>query len=411
MLASPLPESLWRNRPFLRLWLAQAASGIGNRITGLAIPLTAAVTLDATPRQMAALVVAGQLPDLLFGLVAGAWVDRRRRRPLLVGADLGRAVLLAAIPMAAIGGHLSFALLWGVAFGSALLNLVFTLASVAVLPSIVRHEQLVDANSKLAMSDSVLTLVGPGFAGALVQAVGAPKAIIGDCLSYLASAWSLGGIGRREPEPRRARARPSLRAEIGEGLRALVHTPLLTTLAVSMGVIVVAGAVQQTVLILYLTRDLGLSPATIGIISTATGAGALVGAALAARCARWFGIGTTMIGGASLEVVSMLAIPAADFTPWVRPTLAASAALSGLAFSLFGITQSSLRQRITPVHLLGRVTAARRFLIFCMAPVGAVLGGFLGERIGLAPTLVVGAAIAGGGVLIMLASPIRQLRE
>ena len=411
MLASPIPESLWSNRAFLRLWIAQAVSGIGNRITGLAIPLTAAESLDATTQQMAALVIAGQLPDLLFGLVAGAWVDRKRRRPLLVGADLGRAVLLGAIPVAAIGGHLSFTLLWVVAFGSALLNLVFILASVAVLPSIVRQEQLVDANSKLMMSDSVLTIAGPGLAGALVQVVGAPRAIIGDCLSYLVSAWSLGGIGRREPEPARARERPSLRAEIWEGLRALFQTPLLTILAVSMGVIVVAGAVQQTVLILYLTRNLGLSPATIGIISTANGVGALIGAALVARCARWFGIGATIIGGASIGVVSMLAVPAAERTPWVEPTLAVSTALSGLAFSLFGITQMSLRQRITPVHLLGRVTAARRFLIFCMAPVGAVLAGFLGDRIGFAPTLIVGAAIAGIGVLIMLASPIRGLRE
>jgi Na+/melibiose symporter-like transporter len=411
MLAPPFPDSLWRNRAFLRLWLAQAVSGIGNRITGLAVPLTAAVTLNASPSQMATLVFAAQLPDLLFGLMAGAWVDRRRRRPLLIGADLGRAVLLAVIPIAAIAGRLSFTLLWIVAFGSAVLNLVFTLASVAVLPSIVKREQLVEANSKLAMSDSVLTLAGPGFAGALVQLVGAPKAIIADCLSFLSSAWSLGGIGSAERRPRPARDRPGWLAEIGEGVRALVQTPLLTTLAVSMGVIVVAGAIQQTVIILYMTRTLGLSPATIGVVSTATGIGALLGAALAGRVARWLGIGATIIGGAGLEVIAMLVVPAADLTPRVLPVLLGSAVLSGLATSLFGITQSSLRQRITPIHLLGRVTAARRFLIFGMAPIGAALGGLLGERIGLAPTLVVGAAIAGGGVLMMLASPIRQLQQ
>lgn len=407
---APTPVSLWRNHAFLRLWIAQAVSGIGNRITSLAVPLTAALVLDASPGEMAVLVFAGQLPDLLFGLIAGAWVDRHRRRPLLIGSDLGRAVLLAAIPLAAVAGQLSFPLLWVVAFGSAALNLVFTLASVAVLPSVVKTEQLVDANSKLAMSDSVLTLAGPSFAGALVQLVSAPKAIIVDCFSFLASAWSLGGIGAAEPRPPAIRQRPSLWSEIGEGLRALVQTPLLTTLAVSMGVIVVAGAIEQTIAILYLTRTLGLDPAAIGIISACGGIGSLAGAMVAARVARQIGVGATIIGGAGVSTAGMALVPAAGLVDVAFPVLIAGQILFGVGYSLFGITQSSLRQRITPLHLLGRVTAARRFVIFCMAPVGAGLGGILGTRIGLAPTLAVSVVIATGGVLLMLFSPIRTER-
>lgn len=242
---------VWRNPDFIRLWSAQAVSKLGSGVTQTALPLTAVLVLDATPAQMALLVFAGQLPDLIFGLLAGVWIDRVRRRPVLIGADLGRFVLLGSIPIAAVAGTLSFAHLWVVEFGSGILTLFFVVAGIAVLPTIVRADELVEANSKLSMTDAVVSLAGPSGGGALVQLVGAPGAILADALSYLVSAFCIGGVAKSEP----AADRPDRRrvwTEISEGVRELLRTPLLRALAISTGVGTLAVAIQSTVSMLYL---------------------------------------------------------------------------------------------------------------------------------------------------------------
>jgi MFS family permease len=406
----PVEMNLWKNASFVRLWFAKSISALGSHVTGTAIPLTAAITLHATPAQMAFLVFAGQLPDLLFGLVAGVWVDRVRRRPLLMGADIGRALLLALIPLAAVAGSLSFELLWFVAFGCAALSLVFTLASVALLPAIVRHDQLVDANSKMHMSEAVLALAGPGLAGFFIQLVSAPRAVLADTVSFLASAWALGGVGADE----KVAARPqdqgriqAIAAEIREGLTELIRTPLLRSLAVSMGVIVIGGSVYGTVSILYLTRTLSFSPVVIGLLAAANGIGALLGAAFAGRIATRLTLGYAIVAAGFLQSLALFLVPGAAAFAHSFAFLAGTSVMMGLAYSVLSINQISLRQRITPVHLLGRVTAARRFLIFSMAPLGAVLGGWLGTTAGLQPTLLVAAVITTFGALVMWFSPIR----
>ncbi len=403
--------SLWANRAFVRLWVAKTVSGIGSSITATAIPLTAAFALDATPGQMAALVVAGQLPDLLFGLIAGVWVDRVRRRPILIITDLGRALLLAVIPIAAFLGLLSMPLLWLVAFGTAALTLFFTLASVAVLPAIVRQDQLVDANSKLHMSEAVLTLAGPGAAGALIQLVTAPKAIIVDVASFIVSAFSLGGIASAEPKPERRES--GLRAvgrEIREGMEELIRTPLLRALALSMGLIVVGGAMVATVGILFLARTLQLSPGTIALLPTFAGVGAMIGAAIASRAANRLTLGGAIVGAGFLEAFAMLLTPLAALMAHPIPLLMVTGVLSGVAYSVLSINQISLRQRITPIRLLGRVTAARRFLIFCMAPAGATAGGWMGTHLGYETTMLAGGGVTLIAALSMWASPIRDAR-
>jgi MFS family permease len=414
MQAQPVVEaSLWKNASFVRLWLAKTLSALGSHVTGAAIPLTAAITLQATPAQMALLVFASQLPDLLFGLLAGVWVDRVRRRNLLMSADLGRALLLALIPVAAFGGWLSFGLLWGVAFACATLSLVFTLASVAVLPAIVRADQLVDANSKLHMSDAALALAGPGMAGVLIQLVTAPKAILADVGSFLASAWALGGVGGDDRAAAQTHGKTgfaAIREEVREGLVELIRTPLLRALAISMGVIVVGGAVHATVAILYLTRTLGLSPLVIGVLAAFNGVGALTGAAIAGRVATRLTLGSAIVSAGFLEAFALLLVPLAARVETPVAVLAVSGVLAGLAYSVLSINQMSLRQRITPLHLLGRVTAARRFLIFSMAPAGAMLGGWLGTVAGLEPALVVAALITLLGATLMHFSPIRDQR-
>lgn len=409
--SAPVTPTLWRNESFVRLWIAKTISGIGSAITATAIPLTAAIALNATPGQMAALVIAGQLPDLLFGLVAGVWVDRVRRRPILIGTDLGRAALLAVIPIAALFDVLSMPLLWIVAFGSAALTLFFTLASVAVLPTIVRENQLVDANSRLHMSEAVLGLVGPSGAGALIQLITAPKAIIADVVSFLVSALALGGVASSEPKP--AKSRPGIAAiwhEVREGLHELIRTPLLRALAISMGLIVVGGSMTATVYILFLVRTLSLGPATIGLIAAFTGVGALIGAIIAGRVASRWTLGLAIVGAGFLESIAMLLAPAAAVVPNAIPWLMLTTMLAGIAYSVLSINQISLRQRITPSHLLGRVTAGRRFLIFCMAPLGAVAGGWLGSSVGFEATLLAGGGVTFLASIYMWYSPIRTAR-
>jgi len=409
---SPLsdPPSLWRNPAFLRLWFAKTISGLGNAITGVAIPVTASIVLHATPAQMAVLIFAGQLPDLLFGLLAGVWVDRVRRRPLLIGADLGRAIILALIPIAAFTDLLSMRVLWVVAFGSAALSLIFTLASVAILPAIVEKSQLIEANTRLHMSESVLTLAGPGAAGLLIQFVTAPKAIIADVGSYIVSAWSLGSIGTAEVKPQHTSSgRPiaDIRREISEGMHELVRTPLLRSLAISMGVIVLGGSVQMTVQIIFYTQILGFTAVVIGLLAASHGIGSLLGAAFAGRAASAWPLGKVLIFSASIEGIVAFVPPFVDHVAYPVALLIGTGIVQGFAYAIFSINQISLRQRITPIHVMGRVTAARRFLIFCMGPIGAGLGGWLGTVSGLQPTLVVGAAILLTGSLVMWYSPVR----
>jgi hypothetical protein len=405
--------SLWRNPSFVRLWVAKTLSALGSHVTGAAIPITAVFVLGASPGQMAALVFASQLPDLLFGLLAGVWVDRVRRRHLMMGADLGRAALLLTIPIGAMTGWLSLELLWIVAFGCASLSLVFTLAAVAILPAVVRTDQLVDANAKMHMSDAVLSLAGPGFAGFLIQLVTAPKAILADVASFLASAWALGGVGGddRVATPEHAKTGlAAIRHEIGEGLVELVRTPVLRALAISMGLIVAGGAVSQTVIVIYYATTLGLTPFAIATLAAFGGLGALAGAAVASKVADWTSVGMAIVLAGFLEAAALFMVPMAQATDAPVTLLATSGVLSGIAYSVLSINQISLRQRVTPVRLLGRVTAARRFVIFLIGPIGAAAGGILGTKVGLEATLVVAAVVTLAGALVQYLSPIRHAR-
>ena len=236
--------SLWRNRGFLRLWLAGIVSGAGGQITALALPLTAVVTLDATSAEMGLLRGAGILPELLLALLAGVWVDRARRQTILVGADLGRALLLGSIPLAVLFGGPTLPHLWLIAFAVGSLAVFSSLASISILPALVPKSQLVEANSRLTVTGSILTIAGPGAAGGLIALVGAPKAIAADAASYLLSALSLRGLDAREAPPSRDPG-VSTWHEIVEGMRELVRTPLLRSLTLPVGLFARATAAPR----------------------------------------------------------------------------------------------------------------------------------------------------------------------
>ena len=406
---SALP-TLWRNPAFMRLWLAQVLSNAGTQITTIAFPLTAVLALNATPTQMGLLGIAGSLPNFLFGLFAGVWVDRVRRRPILVGADIGRAILFASIPVAAFLGHLTFVHLVVVVFATTTLSVFFIITSVSVLPSLVEGDQLVEANSKLATSDSVLTIAGPSIAGALVQLVSAPIAIIIDALSYVLSAVCLGRIATNEASPRANQRSSTMWSEIGEGIRELLRTPLLRALTTSAAVGSLGGAMQGTVFMLFLTRNLHLSPAVIGLVFTCGGVGSLFGALGAGRTAQRIGTGHAVALGSFLWAIGALVPSFAGLTGASVFVVCVGQGLISIGATLYSINQMSLRQQLTPVRLMGRVTAARRFLLFSMSAIGAALGGLFGGMFGLRATLIIGAVGLGMSFLLIFFSPVRDVR-
>jgi len=408
---SQTPVSLWRNTNFTRLWLASIVSNAGTHITNLALPLTAALTLGANPPQMGLLAIAGSLPNLLFGLLAGVWVDRTRRRQVLVWADLGRALLLASIPLAAFLGSLTFIHLYVIAFVTSTLSIFFTIASVAVLPSVVKREQLVEANSKFALSDSVMTIAAPSTAGGIVQLLSAPKAIIVDAISYVLSALSLGGVRISEKPSQAKLTRSQVWKEVREGGQALIETPLLRALTISGLIGTIGGSMQAAVAILFLTRDLSLGPALIGLLSACGGVGSLLGAVIAGRLGRHIGIGMAVILGNFLWIAGGLLTPLAGFAGVSLPYLVGGAMIAAIGATIFSVNQMSLRQHLTAVELLGRVTAARRFVIFSLAPVGSALGGVLGSTLGLRATLVLGGLVGMASVVVVFFSPVRSARD
>ncbi len=402
--------TLWRHRNFTRLWAGQTISQFGSQITLLALPLTAALTLHATPAEMGILAATETVPFLLVGLFAGVWVDRLRRRPILLVTDCARGVLLLAIPLAALLGVLNMGLLYVVAFLVGILTVFFDVAYQSFLPALVGREQLVEGNSKLEVSRSAAQIAGPGIAGGLVQLVTAPVAIVVDAASFLVSALFLAAIGVPETAPVPHAERQSVGQEIGEGMRVVIRNPLLKAIAVSAATWNLGGNIAQAVTILYLTRRLGLGAGIIGLIYAVGSIGFLCGALIAGRVARGIGVGPAIIGAMAACSFGSLLIPVAGRpAAFAVPLLIASQFISGVGWPIFNINQVSLRQAITPEHLLGRMNATMRFLTWSTMPIGALIGGALGSAIGLRPTLVVGGVIHSGAFLWTLFSPVRTL--
>jgi predicted MFS family arabinose efflux permease len=271
---------------------------------------------------------------------------------------------------------------------------------------VVSKEQLVDANSKLSISDSLISIAGPGLAGGLIQLLSAPKAIVIDALSYILSAFALRRIGIAESVPTRKQSK--IWAEIGEGIHEFVRTPLLKVLTLTSTLGMFAGALQSTVQMLFFVHDLHFSPAVIGVVLACSGVGSLAGAASASWLAHRLRAGTTLALGKVLWILGSLLVGVAGVVGNALALVVAGQMLIGIGMSIYFVNQVSLRQVVTSVHLLGRVTAARRFVLFGTAVFGAALGGFLGEALGLRTTLFVGIAALVGELLLILFSPVRQ---
>ncbi len=402
--------SLWRNQDFLKLWAGQTISDFGTKITILALPLTAVSILNASPVQMGLLGTAQNAPFLLVGLFAGVWADRVKRRTILITMDLGRALLLISIPVAAHFGLLTMGRLYVISFMLGVLTVFFEVSYMSYLPVLVSREQLLEGNTKLGVSRSLSSVIGPGVGGALVQLLTAPVAILFDSVSFLVSLLFTTRIRKPEPDPPAQRA--NIWSEIGAGLRLMLATPLLYSIVGCSTTANLFASVYQAVFVLYATRELSISAAALGGIFALSSVGGLLGALIASRVTRLLGVGPTIVASQIVAGLGVLMIGLASGPALlVIPILAVGQALWICTIIVYDINSASLRQTITPDNLLGRVSATLRCLTWGFKPLGFLLGGLLGQAIGLRPTLVV----AGAGVLLaslwVLLSPMRDLRE
>ncbi len=405
---------LWRHADFVKLWVGQTISLLGSQITFLALPLTAVLILEATPSQMGFLAAAEAIPSLLVGLFVGVWVDRYRRRPILIVVDLGRAALLSIIPIAMMLGVLCIEYLYLIAFLVGILTLFFGVAHRSFLPSLVKRDQLVEGNSKLEMSRSVAEIVGPGVAGGLVQLVTAPIAIAVDAISFLVSALFLGLIRTPEPAPELSDQQQNMWREIGEGLRLVSGNRLLRAVAGCIGTVNLFNSVLEAVFVLYVTRELGIGPVLLGLVFAGGSVGFLLGTLLPDWLTRRFGLGYGIVGGLLLVGLSDLLIPLVDGSVAVAAivmVLMTAQFFFGLGLVIFNTGQMSVRQAITPDRLQGRMNATMSFIAGASVPFGGLIGGGLGEMIGLRTTLLLAALGEILAVLWLLFSPMRTLRE
>lgn len=400
------------NPDFTRFWIGETISMFGSAITELALPLTAVVVLKATPAQMGVLSAASYAPFLLIGLLAGVWVDRARRRPILLSADIAKALLLGSIPVAAMLGRLDMSQILLVAFLTGGVRVIDDVAYQAFLPSLLRRKNLVDGNSKLEVSNSIAGIAGPGIAGFLVQILTAPIAIAVDAFSFVISALFLVSIRSVEPPPTPHGRESTLMSQIRDGLRVIFSNAFLRAIMWCGTMHNFFSRMIDALFVLYASRELALSPAMVGVVMAFGGPGALVGSLLVSRLTKRFGIGRTLVFAQVLTGISRLLIPlAGGSVPATIAVLASSEFLWGLARPMFNITQISLRQSITPDHMLGRMNASIRFVMWSVTPFGALLGGVLGGYIGLQATMLLAATGVLGATAWMYFSPVRTLKE
>src|SRR5579859_3316092 len=404
-------RELWKNPDFMKVWLSHTISNIGNGITGIALPVIAVTVLGATPGQMSVLSALDGIVVLLFGLLAGVWVDRLRRRPVLIATDLGRALIVVSIPVAALLGVLHMGQLYIVVVLAALLSIFFQAADSAFFPGLIEARELVEGNSKLGISDALAEIVGPGLAGALIAAITAPLSMLVDAFSFLASAFFVARIRKAESLPVASAERRSAWHESIEGLLYVLKHPLLRVLAGSAAVFNFFGMFFATLYALYVIRILGIAPFLLGLLIAAGGLSALVGAVLTERVVRRLGLGLAIGGGLFGYGLLGLLVPLAHGPVAVVAVILFMSQLAGdVTVSVYLIAELSLRQMLIPHHLLGRANAGILFLTRGVGPLGALLAGILAVGIGVRPTLfiaVLGVMMAG---LWILLSPVRKVR-
>jgi len=408
------PTGLWRSGDFVKLWGGQTVSVLGSAVTGLALPVVAIQVLHASPFQVGLVTAAWSTPFLL-SLFVGVWVDRRRRLPILIGANLGRAVVIGIVPLLAVLGVLALPHLYIVAFLVGLLTVPFDLAYLSYLPSLVDRRQLVDANSKLVTSATLADIGGRPLGGLLIELLSAPIALVVDAVSYLFSSVSLMAIDKREPAPSQPAERRALgmsSSDIREGLRLVFGNLHLRALAGQAATFNLFQTVIVTVFQYYALATLGLGPFWLAVVLTTMSVGALAGSLFAARLPRLLGFGRALLVATALGCFApaLLLIVTGSGGGSVL-VMALSFFAHGVGLVVTNVLAVTFRQSVTPGHLQGRMHASYRLLIYGAIPVGALLGGVLGGAVGLRAALAIGVVGLCCAFLWVLCSPIRTLRE
>lgn len=397
-------------REFQKLWVGQSISAVGSSVTQFALPLTAALTLSATPQQMGVLTAVNWLPYLLFGLIAGAWSDRLRRRPILIVTDLMRAAVLGTIPLAAALHVLSITQVLVVAFVAGSMTVVFQSAYRPYIPFLVGRDALIEANARLAMSESVARVAGPSLGGLLVQLVTAPIAIAADAVSFVVSAVAVSLIRATETLPPKTERR-SIWSEMGEGVRVAFADRFIRTVLTMSFMFNFAITLGDAVFILYVTRELGLDAAHLGIVFTVGGLASVGGAAIVSPYIARLGIGPGVVTGLlTLTIGGTLVLIAGGGPDLATAYISVRAALFGFSAAVINVTTGTVAQAAIPDRLQGRVGGAAQLISLGLIPVSALLGGWLGGSVGLWNTLALSVAAQLAAFLYVATSPLRAIR-
>jgi MFS family permease len=404
---------LGRNATFVHLWGAATVSTFGSLVTRTALPFTAILLLNASPSAISVLRVAELLPGFLFGLVAGAWVDRLPRKQIMIATDLGRALLIVTIPLAAFFGWLGLEHLYVVAALSSVLSVFFDVAYQSFLPSLVENEELVEANSKLSAAMSVAEASAFSSAGWLIQLLTAPIAMLVDALTFVASAGLVARIGEpeRQAEPRQAESAPSIAGDIMEGLRAVWRQAILRAMVIAGLAQNLAFGLVGTVFLLYVNQEVGFDPGILGMIFAVGGVSSFLGAMIAGRLPR-FGTGAVMVVSLLLAAIGEAFIPLATTVNAVGVLLLVGQQIvADSALTVYDINQVSLRQAIAPAHVLGRINASVRVTEIGAVLLGTVVAGYMGETVGLRETLWVGVGLSLLAAVALALSPVRGVQR
>lgn len=391
------------------LWIGQSVSRLGDQFTGFALPVLAVVTLHPGAGEMGVLAAAGTLPFLLFGLLVGVWVDRLRKRPVLIVGDLGRGILVGSIALLGFAHLLQMTYLYAFSFAVGVLTVFFDIAYQAYLPVLVPRETLTDANSKLETTSTMAQVAGPSLAGVVVELFTAPAAMVFDAFSFFFSTGAMLRIRKDEPRSERS-ARGSLRADLREGLHVVLGEPRLRMIAGCTGTSNFFSSALFALFVLYAIDELGFSPLALGIVQAIGAAGGVAGALAATPIANRVGVGWAIIVGAVLFGFAAIPIPlaAGSLAFWI---IGASLALTSFGSLLYNINQVSFRQTIVPIRLQGRLNATMRTIVWGTLPLGGLAGGILGETFGLRQAILIAAIGGCFAFLWVLLSPVRAIRE
>ena len=408
--ATPETPPLLRQPEFLKLWAAQSISQIGDQITYLALPLVAVLTLDASPIQMGLLTAAELMPALLFSLLAGVWIERsQRRRHVMIVADFARAGLLASVPLAAAFDVLTFWQLYAVGFAAGTFAVLFDVSWSTLFIAVVPRRDVVEANSKLSLSRAVSFVTGPSLAGFLVQLLTGPVTLLVDAFSFLGSALFLGRI--RVQEPPVERDGDGVLRSIWGGFRFVLSDEVIRPELLCAATVNLFNYVFHAVFILYATKQLGVSPGTLGVALGVGAVGGILGALVAPRVERSLGLGRSVVVGSVLFPAPLILVPIASGSELrLGLMLGAAEFLSAVGVMIFDVTAASMHFMRTPDRIRARMSATFKFVNYGIRPIGALLGGALGTAIGLQTTLWIGVIGALAGVIWLLFSPIPRLR-